>query len=64
MRVEGYCLVSCCDLYSEGTGCILLLGIILFLLIIIVFHDLKTSALCSVVSLTLLQAEGSDYWKR
>lgn len=45
MRVEGYCLVACCDLYSEGTGCILMLGVILFLLIITVFHDLKTSAL-------------------
>lgn len=32
-------------IYSDSTGCILLLGVILFLLITIVFHDLKTSAL-------------------
>lgn len=35
----------CAVIYSEGTRCILLLGGILFLLIIIVFLDIKTSAL-------------------
>lgn len=53
VRVEGYCLVSCCDLYSEGTGWTLLLGVILFLLIIIVFHDLRTTTLWESVLLCL-----------